>query len=81
MYKRKIECKPAGISYCLYTRYLITLATAIAEAPVAANTNVTVLNGSKTSSATTVIARIAVAAPTIITNNNLLTTLLCLLAT
>jgi hypothetical protein len=80
MYKRKIECKPAGISYCLYTRYLITLATAIAEAPVAANTNVTVLNGSKTSSATTVIARIAVAAPTIIANN-LLTTLLCLLAT
>src|SRR5919112_6272659 len=74
---RKIKCSTpaAGISYCLYTRYLIALAAAIAEAPAATNTKMTVLNGSNTSSEITVITRITVATQTIIANS-LLTILL-----
>ena len=80
---RKIKCSrpAAGISYFLSTRYLIALAAAIAEAPVATNTNMTVLNGSNTSSATTVIARVAAAILTIIANSLLTILLLYLLAT
>jgi|SRR5688500_9076686 hypothetical protein len=80
---RKIKCSrpAAGISYCLCTRYLIALAAPIAEAPATANVNMTVLNGSNTSSETTVIARITAATQTIIADSLVTILLLYLLAT
>src|SRR5215203_560736 len=56
-----------------YTRrlkkYLITFATAIADAPATATTNVAVLNGNIAGSATSVATKKAAAAPTIITRS------------